>query len=88
MITERAMRKITFNIKKWMVRTLMAVGSLVGITACTHPKIGDIVHRGEKVYGPPPVDINVVEDVYGPPVVVEEGDSLWDVDSVPEQQHR
>ena len=63
------MKKVSFNVHKWGVRALVAVGAALGLTSCTH-KFGP--NPAEAVYGPPPgytpPNINVVEDVYGPPV--------------------
>ena len=63
------MKKVSFNVQKWGVRALVAVGALLGLSSCTH-KFGP--NPAEGVYGPPPgynpPRINVVEDVYGPPV--------------------
>ena len=63
------MKKVSFSVHKWGVRALVAVGAAIGLTSCTH-KIDPNIAAG--VYGPPPgyrpQGINVVEDVYGPPV--------------------
>ena len=32
------MKKISFNVKKWSIRALVAVGALLGISACCHTK--------------------------------------------------
>ena len=63
------MKKVSLNVQKWGVRALVAIGALLGISSCSH-KID--LKSIEGVYGPPPgytpPKINVVEDVYGPPV--------------------
>ena len=63
------MNAIIFNIKKWSVRAMMAVGTLLGISSCAHTKLNP--SAPETVYGPPPtvepVEIEMIEDVYGPP---------------------
>lgn len=33
-----AMKKVSFNVQKWTVRVLVAVGALLGISACCHTK--------------------------------------------------
>ena len=51
--------------KKLFARALLAVGAALGLTGCYNRPY-------ESVYGPPPdvdTDVEVVEDVYGPPVV-------------------
>lgn len=70
------MKKVSFQIKKWTARVLMAVGAMLGLTGCFRK--GPI----EAVYGPPPVidtPIEVIEDVYGPPSV-EEPDTVPDTE--------
>ena len=32
------MKKVSFNVQKWTVRVLVAVGALLGISACCHTK--------------------------------------------------
>ncbi|MBR5638739.1 MAG: hypothetical protein IKW83_03140 [Muribaculaceae bacterium] len=63
------MKKMSFNVQKWGVRALVAIGALLGISSCSHKMDLKSV---EGVYGPPPgynpPNINVIEDVYGPPV--------------------
>ena len=63
------MKKVGFNIHKWTARSFVAIGTLIGISSCSH-KVGP--NPAEGVYGPPPgynpPNINVIEDVYGPPV--------------------
>ena len=62
------MKKTAFIVKKWGVRAFVAIGALTGLSSCGG------VFSGPKVYGPPPTpndDIEVVEDVYGPPVEVD-----------------
>lgn len=69
------MKKLNFNVHKWGVRALVAIGAMLGISSCTH-KVGP--NPAEGVYGPPPGysphRVDVIEDVYGPPV--EEIDSI------------
>lgn len=64
------MKKVSFNIYKWTVRSLMAVGALLGIAACS--KHFTSPNPAEAVYGPPPgyygISVQPIEDVYGPPV--------------------
>jgi len=64
-----SMKKFNFNVHKWCVRTLVAIGALLGISSCTH-KLGP--NPAEGVYGPPPGYVpqraKTIEDVYGPPV--------------------
>ncbi|MBR5086909.1 MAG: hypothetical protein IKX31_07885 [Muribaculaceae bacterium] len=60
------MQKKGLNIKKWSVRALIAIGTILGLSSC-----GGRIFSTPKVYGPPPGtnnDSEVVEDVYGPPV--------------------
>ena len=63
------MKKVCFNMHKWSVRALVAIGALLGISACSHR----VANPAEGVYGPPPgyvsPEINAIDDVYGPPVV-------------------
>ena len=61
------MKKVTFQMKKWTARALMAIGAMLGLSSCFHGKNGPSPY--ECVYGPPPNDpsIEVIEDVYGPP---------------------
>lgn len=63
------MKKFNYNVHKWCVRTLVAIGALLGISSCTH-KLGP--NPAEGVYGPPPGYVpqraKAIEDVYGPPV--------------------
>jgi hypothetical protein len=59
------MKRMIFPIKKWGVRAFVAIGAIFGLSSCGG------VFSTPKVYGPPPSpnnDIEVVEDVYGPPV--------------------
>ena len=70
------MKKTTFTIKKWLVRGLVVLGAVIGVTACHHTKkcsvdddksvssseSSDISEASDVS------DISVVEDVYGPPV--------------------
>ena len=59
------MSNLYFKIKKWTVRALVAIGTLLGLTSCQktiyEPK------SIEGVYGPPPGNYENV--VYGPPPV-------------------
>ncbi len=32
------MKKVSFNVQKWTVRAVVAVGALLGISACSHTK--------------------------------------------------
>ncbi|MBR5638738.1 MAG: hypothetical protein IKW83_03135 [Muribaculaceae bacterium] len=32
------MKKVSFNVQKWTVRVIVAVGALLGISACCHTK--------------------------------------------------
>ena len=75
----RAMKKFAFQLKKWSVRAMMTAGAALGLSACFHCK--DCGNNGpiEAVYGPPP-DIEVIEDVYGPPIG-EEPDSSASVNN-------
>ena len=61
------MKETLLWFKKWGVRTMIAAGALLGITSCLQ------IVNPPKVYGPPPPmpddSIDVVEDVYGPPVI-------------------
>lgn len=63
------MKKVSFNIHKWGARAMVSLGALIGISSCSHKTSPN---PAEGVYGPPPgydsPRINVVEDVYGPPV--------------------
>lgn len=63
------MKKVTFQIKKWTARALIAIGAMLGLSSCFHGKNGPSPY--EAVYGPPPdvPPIEVIEDVYGPPPV-------------------
>lgn len=81
------MKKVSFNVQKWGVRALVAIGALLGISSCSH-KID--LKSVEGVYGPPPgynpPKINVVEDVYGPPV--EKIDSIRATDEIELKQDK
>ena len=33
-----AMKKMSFNVQKWVVRVVVAIGALLGISACVHTK--------------------------------------------------
>ena len=64
------MSNLYFKIKKWTVRALVAIGTLLGLTSCQktiyEPK------SIEGVYGPPPgyyEKVEPVKVVYGPPPV-------------------
>ncbi len=80
------MKKVSLNVRKWGVRALVALGTAVGFSSCSHKVVGP--NPAEGVYGPPPgykpIKINVVEDVYGPPV--ESIDSVRAIDE-PEKIH-
>ena len=71
------MKKVSFNMHKWGVRAVVALGAAMGLSSCSH-RVGP--NPAEGVYGPPPgynpPRINVVEDVYGPPIPVERIDSV------------
>ena len=76
------MKKMTFTVKKWGVRAMVAVGAALGLSSCVH-------HPGETVYGPPPSDdesIEVSAEVYGPPVedIDDISDDISDNISMPE----
>lgn len=64
------MNKTVFVIKKWGVRVLVGLGAALGIASCSKTQTSP--NPAEAVYGPPPEyqnkRIEVVEDVYGPPV--------------------
>lgn len=63
------MKKVSFNIKKWSVRSMVAIGAMLGLSACGGNS--STTSSVEAVYGPPPEmekEIEQVEDVYGPPV--------------------
>lgn len=66
------MKKINFNIKKWAVRAMVAAGTMLGITSCCVFRPHSSPNPAEGVYGPPPnikpPKVEVLEDVYGPPV--------------------
>ena len=74
------MRKIGFDLHKWFARTVVGIGALIGLSACSNCSGGSI-SSAECVYGPPPEvekEVEMVEDVYGPPV---EGlDSVMEVE--------
>lgn len=63
------MKKVSFNINKWSARVMVSLGALIGISSCSHKTSSN---PAEGVYGPPQgydsPRINVVEDVYGPPI--------------------
>ncbi|MBP5560617.1 MAG: hypothetical protein J6X70_02295 [Muribaculaceae bacterium] len=80
------MKRQFFTVRKWTVRACVAMGAALGLVAC-HPKpapssdddsssasdqeeVSDDIGRYEAVYGPPPE-----EDVYGPPVIIDEPDT-------------
>ena len=71
------MRKIGFSLHKWIARTVVGIGALLGLSACSNS--GGSISSAECVYGPPPgMEEKVVEDVYGSPV---EGlDSVMEVE--------
>lgn len=75
------MKKSAFVIKKWAVRALVVVGAMIGISSCgdnnkensqsnESPKSDDSsdIEIVENVYGPPIEDIGPHETVYGGPV--------------------
>lgn len=64
------MNKTFFHIKKWTARALVAIGTMLGFSTCGS---GGCSSPYETVYGPPPemedsAEVEVVEDVYGPPI--------------------
>lgn len=64
------MSNLYFRSKKWIVRALVAIGALLGLTSC-HKTIYD-PKSIEGVYGPPPgyyENVEPVKVVYGPPPV-------------------
>ena len=64
------MSNLYFRSKKWAVRALVAIGTLLGLTSC-HKTIYE-PKSIEGVYGPPPGNYENVEPVkvvYGPPPV-------------------
>ncbi len=67
-----AMKKMSFNLHKWVVRAMVAVGAMMGISSCSNGGKVVINNPPETVYGPPPgvfpKRVEIVEDVYGPPV--------------------
>lgn len=88
------MKKVSFNIKKCTARVLLALGTALGLSGCflKHNPV-------EAAYGPPPgwngPKIQVLDDVYGPPVVdsdsitekaVIEPDSLSESEIMPENR--
>lgn len=66
------MKKTTFIIKKWVVRSLVALGALIGVTACLHSckksHNRDTTERLSSTSVSENSDVGVVEDVYGPPI--------------------
>ena len=64
------MSNLYLQSKKWTVRALLAIGTLLGLTSC-HKTIYD-PKSIEGVYGPPPGyydNVEPVKTVYGPPPV-------------------
>lgn len=62
------MKKVSFNIKKWTVRSMVAIGAMLGLSACSN---NSSTNSTVVLYGPPSMledDMEQVEDVYGPPV--------------------
>ena len=62
---------MTFSIHKWTVRSFMAIGALLGLTACSHTRNNVSPDPAAGVYGPPPgyyQRMQPIEDVYGPPI--------------------
>ena len=77
------MKKFAFQLKKWGVRAMMTAGAALGLSGCFQWKSGGNDGPAEVVYGPPPdIDsaIEVIEDVYGPPIG-EEPDSAASVNT-------
>lgn len=66
------MKKPTFVIRKWLVRGLVVIGAMIGVTACQHTKKynldDDESISSSEASDASDSDISVVEDVYGPPV--------------------
>jgi hypothetical protein len=66
------MKKYTFIIKKWLVRGLVVIGALVGVTACQHSckksHNSDADESLSSTAASEKSDVSVVEDVYGPPI--------------------
>ncbi len=66
------MKKVNFDIKKWAVRAMVTAGAMLGITSCCVFRPHSHPNPADAVYGPPPDmkprKIEVLEDVYGPPV--------------------
>ena len=68
------MKKSTFIIKKWLVRGLVVVGALIGVTSCHHAKKHHSSDADESLSSSATSevsdvsDVSVVEDVYGPPI--------------------
>lgn len=82
------MNNFAFRLKKWSVRAMMAAGAAFGLSGCFHCKNCGNNGPAEAVYGPPPdIDpgIEVIEDVYGPPIGEEVPDSAAGV-AEPEPQ--
>ena len=75
------MKKPTFVIKKWLVRGLVVIGAMIGVTACQHTKKYNLdddssisSSKSSENSGISEVsdisEISDVEEVYGPPVDV------------------
>lgn len=73
------MKKPTFVIKKWLVRGLVVIGAMIGVTACQHTKKYNLdddssisSSKSSENSGISEVsdisEISDVEEVYGPPV--------------------
>ncbi len=73
------MKKPTFVIKKWLVRGLVVIGAMIGITACQHTKKYNLdddasISSSESSENSDISEvsdiseISDVEDVYGPPI--------------------
>ena len=76
------MKKSTFIIKKWLVRGLVIVGALIGVTSCHHAKKHHSSDADESLSSSATSevsDVSVVEDVYGPPIEDIEGISEVEV---------
>lgn len=66
-ITLISMKKSAFVIKKWAVRALVVVGAMIGISSCSDNSKKNS-QSNESPESDKQSDIEVVEDVYGPPI--------------------
>ena len=66
------MSTLPFNIKKWTVRCLLAIGALLGFSSCFHTKS---TSSAECVYGPPEMFEQSSEPMDSPQNNVEPVDS-------------